>query len=196
MKNKLRIVIKKKRINFNLGLKAKETLRNKIHFCLNKIFLTNKNIQTASLYFPINNEISPFDFINYLQKKNVTLSLPVIDAKKKSIIFKKWIPTDELIKGPFGTMEPSKTQKSILPQILVVPMLSFDRELYRLGYGGGYYDKSINILKKHFQNEKIFFITIGLAYSIQEEKKIPREKHDMRLDYIITENEVLSNVNL
>ena len=92
-------------------------------------------------------------------------------------------------------MEPLKKQKSILPQILVVPMLSFDRELYRLGYGGGYYDKSINILKKHFQNEKIFFITIGLAYSIQEEKKIPREKHDMRLDYIITENEVLSNVN-
>tara|TARA_B100001939_G_scaffold336065_1_gene338805 strand:- start:266 stop:763 length:498 start_codon:yes stop_codon:yes gene_type:complete len=164
--------------------------------CLNKIFLTNKNIQTASLYFPINNEISPFDFINYLQKKNVTLSLPVVDAKKKSIIFKKWIPTDELIQGPFGTMEPSKTQKSILPQILVVPMLSFDRELYRLGYGGGYYDKSINILKKHFQNEKIFFITIGLAYSIQEEKKIPKEKHDMRLDYIITENEALSKVNL
>ncbi len=157
--------------------------------------MTNKNILTASLYFPINNEISPFDFINYLQKKNVTLSLPVIDAKKNSIIFKKWIPTNQLTQGPFGTMEPSKTQKSILPQILVVPMLSFDRGLYRLGYGGGYYDKSINILKKHFQKEKKFFITIGLAYSIQEEKKIPIEKHDMRLDYIITENEVLSNFN-
>mgnify|MGYP000490850019 CR=1 FL=1 len=96
--------------------------------------------------------------LNYLQKKNVTLSLPVIDTKKNSMIFKKWIPTDKLIQGPFGTMEPSKTQISILPQILVVPMLSFDRELYRLGYGGGYYDKSINILKKHFQNEKIFSI--------------------------------------
>ena len=113
----------------------------------------------------------------------------------KSIIFKKWIPTDKLIQGPFGTMEPSKTQISILPQILVVPMLSFDRQLFRLGYGGGYYDRSIYILKKYFQKEKKFFITIGLAYSIQEEKKIPREKHDMRLDYIITENEVLSNVN-
>ena len=162
---------------------------------MNKIFITNKNIQTASLYFPINNEIAPFDFINYLQKKNVTLSLPVIDRKKNSIIFKKWIPKDKLTQGPFGTMEPSKNQISILPQILVVPMLSFDRGLFRLGYGGGYYDKSINILKKHFQKEKKFFITIGLAYSIQEEKKIPREKHDMRLDYIITENEVLSNVD-
>ncbi len=122
--------------------------------------------------------------------------MPVIDRKKKSINFKKWIPTDQLIQGPFGTMEPSKTQISILPQILVVPMLSFDRELFRLGYGGGYYDKSINILKKHFKKEKKFFITIGLAYSIQEEIKIPREKHDMKLDYIITEKEVFSNVNL
>ena len=93
-------------------------------------------------------------------------------------------------------MEPQKTQSSILPQILVVPMLSFDKEFYRLGYGGGYYDKSINILRKHFNKEKKFFITIGLAYSIQEEKKIPRENHDMKLDYIITENEVLSNFNL
>ena len=154
MKNKLRIVAKKKRINFNLGLNEKETLKNKIHICLNKIFLTNKNIKTASLYFPMNNETSPFDFIDYLQKKNVTLSLPVIDTKKNSIIFKKWISTDQLTQGPYGIMEPSKTQKSILPQLLVVPMLSFDRRLYRLGYGGGYYDKSINILKKHFKKEK------------------------------------------
>ena len=109
--------------------------------------------------------------------------------------FRKWILFDKLINGPFGTMEPPKTQTSILPQILVVPMLSFDKELYRLGYGGGYYDKSINFLKKHFKKERKFFITIGLAYSIQEEKKIPKEEHDMKLDYIITEKEVLSNLN-
>ena len=109
--------------------------------------------------------------------------------------FKKWILFDKLVNGPFGTMEPPKTQTFILPQILVVPMLSFDKDLYRLGYGGGYYDKSINILKKHFEKERKFFITIGLAYSIQEEKKIPIEKHDMKLDYIITEKKVLSNFN-
>ena len=107
------------------------------------------------------------------------------------MFFKKWEPSDELIKGPLGNLEPLKKQKTILPQIVVVPMLSFDRELYRLGYGGGYYDKSIKILKNYFKNEKKIFITIGLAYSIQENEKIPRENHDMNLDYIITENEVL-----
>ena len=92
-------------------------------------------------------------------------------------------------------MEPDKTQIFVFPQILVVPLLSFDKEFYRLGYGGGYYDKSISHLKKHFKKEKKFFITIGLAYSYQEEKKIPREEHDMKLDYIITEKDVLSNIN-
>ena len=111
------------------------------------------------------------------------------------MFFKEWKLHDKLIKGPFGNLEPLRNQKSILPQILVVPMLSFDKNLYRLGYGGGYYDKSIKFLKNYFKKEKKFFITIGLAYSIQEEKEIPRENHDMRLDYIITENEVLSNFN-
>ena len=97
------------------------------------------------------------------------------NEKINAIKFKKWIPSDKLIRGPFGTMEPKKTQISVFPQILVVPLLSFDRDFYRLGYGGGYYDKSISDLKKHFKKEKKFFITIGLAYSNQEERKIPRE---------------------
>ncbi len=162
---------------------------------MNQIFLTNENIETASLYSPINNEISPNEFINYLEKKNVTLSLPATDIKTETMFFKEWKPGDELIKGPLGSLEPLRNKKTILPQILVVPMLSFDKELYRLGYGGGYYDKSINFLKNYFKKQKKFFITIGLAYSIQEEKKIPRENHDMRLDFIITEKEVLSNFN-
>ena len=188
-------MLQKKRIKFQLGFKAKFDLKNLINILLNKIFRITKKIETAGLYLPINNEISPFDFINYLQKKKVILSLPIIDKINNSLKFKKWMPNDELINGPFGTLEPKKTQTSIFPQILVVPLLSFDREFYRLGYGGGYYDKSIIYLKKYFKKEKKFFITIGLAYSIQEEKKVPREKHDMRLDFIITEKKVLSNFN-
>ena len=162
--------------------------------CLDEIFLKNKDIETASLYSPINNEISPDEFTNYLKMKNVTLSLPVIKTKTKSMLFKKWNSDDKLVKGPLGNLEPLKNKKYVMPQILVVPMLSFDREMYRLGYGGGYYDKSIKNLKNYFKNQKKFFTTVGLAYSIQQANKIPVENHDMKLDYIITEKEVLSNL--
>ena len=80
--------------------------------------------------------------------------------------------------------------------MMIVPMLMFDRKFFRLGYGGGYYDKSIIKLKKHFQKEKKFFITIGLSYSEQETDKIPYENHDMNLDYIVTEKEFLSRKSL
>ena len=107
------------------------------------------------------------------------------------MIFRKWIPEDQLTSGPFGILEPNYKKEIILPQIMIVPLLMFDREFSRLGYGGGFYDKSIIKLKKHFQKEKKFFITVGLAYSDQEVEKIPIEKHDMKLDYIVTEKEFL-----
>ena len=119
------------------------------------------------------------------------MSMPVVDVQKKIMTFRKWLPNDQLTCGPFGILEPCFDKEIILPQIMIVPMLMFDRELSRLGYGGGFYDKSIFKLKKHFQKEKKFFITIGLAYSEQEIKKIPIEKHDMKLDCIVTEKELL-----
>jgi 5-formyltetrahydrofolate cyclo-ligase len=74
-------------------------------------------------------------------------------------------------------------------------MLMFDKNLNRLGYGGGYYDKSISELRKHFSIEKKDFVTIGLAYSAQQTKGIPHEAHDEQLDFIITEKKLLSKIN-
>ena len=121
--------------------------------------------------------------------------MPVIKKKKKSMLFRKWSPKDDLAIGPLGNLEPTHEKEIILPQIMVVPMLMFDREFFRLGYGGGYYDKTIIKLKKHFQKQNLFFITVGLAYSAQEINKLPREKHDMNLDYIVTENNVFLKHN-
>ena len=120
------------------------------------------------------------------------MSLPVVDMAKKSMLFKKWTPEDKLKIGSLGNLEPTYDKNIILPQMMIVPMLMFDRKFFRLGYGGGYYDKSIIKLKKHFQKEKKFFITIGLSYSEQEIDQIPYENHDMNLDYIVTEKEFLS----
>ncbi len=192
MKKTLRTLAKKKRSEIILGIESKIDFSKQIKYCLDNIFFNNHNIKTASLYYPINNEIEPFQFVKYFVDKNIVMSMPVVDMIKKSMLFRKWSPNDELRVGPLGNLEPNYDKDIILPQIMIVPMLMFDRELSRLGYGGGYYDKSIFNLKKHFKKEKKFFITIGLTYSAQEIEKIPYENHDMNLDYIITEKEILS----
>ena len=89
-------------------------------------------------------------------------------------------------------MEPLKTKKLIFPQIMVVPLLMFDKYLFRLGYGGGFYDKSINKHKKCFKKKEKPFITIGLAHSSQETCPLPYESHDMKLDFIVTEKKLWS----
>ena len=109
-----------------------------------------------------------------------------------SILFKEWTYREELTRGPLGNMEPLKSKKTILPQIMVVPLLMFDKSLLRLGYGGGFYDKSIYKHKKYFKKKEKPFITIGLAHSSQEIHFLPHESHDMRLDFIVTEKELLS----
>tara|TARA_B100001063_G_scaffold130575_1_gene122018 strand:- start:54 stop:602 length:549 start_codon:yes stop_codon:yes gene_type:complete len=178
-------------LKITLDLASKNNLSRQVEHCLNNIFSNDKNINTASLYYPINNEIEPFEFIKYFEDRNIIMSMPIIDIKENIMLFRKWAPKDKLTSGPLGILEPNYDKEIILPQIMIVPLLMFDRGLFRLGYGRGFYDKSIFKLKKHFQKEKKFFITIGLAYSEQEIEKVPIEKHDMRLDYIVTEKEIL-----
>ena len=193
MKNNLRTFGKKKRSAITLDIESKASLSIQIKYCLDKIFFLNHNIKTASIYYPINNEITPFGFTKYFKERKIVMSMPVVDIKKKSMLFRKWSPKDDLAIGPLGNLEPTHEKEIIFPQIMIVPMLMFDREFFRLGYGGGYYDKTIIKLKKHFQKQNFFFITVGLAYSAQEINKLPREKHDMNLDYIVTEKECFFN---
>ena len=120
------------------------------------------------------------------------MSLPIVESLSNSLVFKEWSHEDKLIKGPLGNMEPLKTKKLIFPQIMVVPLLMFDKYLFRLGYGGGFYDKSINKHKKCFKKKEKPFITIGLAHSSQETDLLPHESHDMKLDFIVTEKELWS----
>ncbi len=193
MKKNLRISAQQKRSVISLDDHSKISLITQIKYCLDKIFFFNHNIKTASLYYPINNEIVPFEFTKYFEERKIVMSMPVVDIKKKSMLFRKWSPKDELTIGPLGNLEPTHEKEIIFPQIMIVPMLMFDREFFRLGYGGGYYDKTIIKLKKHFQKQNFFFITVGLAYSALEINKLPREKHDMNLDYIVTEKECFFN---
>ena len=195
MKSSLRISAKKKRALITLNFESENTFLKHINCCLDNVFLIDNSIKSVGLYYPILNEISPFGLMKYLKTNYITTALPVVDVKTKSLIFKNWFEKEKLTKGHLGNYEPSHSNKTIFPQIIIVPMLMFDRKLNRLGYGGGYYDKAIFSLKQYFHREKKNFFAIGVAYSEQEIKSMPHETHDQKLDFIVTEKEILSKVD-
>ena len=195
MKSNLRLIAKNNRAKINTINSQNCLTENHINNCLDKVLFNKRDIKYVSLYYPMHNEISPFGFIKYFNLNKFKLTLPVVKAQSRSLLFKEWDLKDKLKRGKLGNLEPLYNISDFLPQLIIVPMLMFDKNLNRLGYGGGYYDKSINELKKHFAREKKDFVTIGLAYSLQETKSIPHEAHDEQLDFIITEKKLLSKIN-
>ena len=136
--------------------------------------------KTIGGYYPYNYEINVIKILEKFEKKNYLISLPKI-KKNSQMNFFSWSKNDPLIINKYGIPEPTSiSQKS--PEILLVPLVAYDKYLNRIGYGGGYYDRYVNRVKK---DKKI--ITIGLAFSFQKVKKISINKHDMKLDYIVTE---------
>ena len=135
-------------------------------------------------YFPSNYEIDDLKILKFLEKKNFNILQPVI-KKNNQMDFFKWSANDPLKINKFGIPEPVG-RKIFIPDILLIPLVSYDRKLNRLGYGGGFYDRYIEKIEKH---KKI--IKIGLAFSYQKIKKIPINKFDKKLDFIINEKEIL-----
>ena len=136
-------------------------------------------------YYPVNFEIDILEILERLEKKvGVKLSLPVI-KKNNEMDFYKW-STENLLKiNKFGIPEPEENKK-VFPDIIFVPIVAFDNRLYRIGYGGGYYDRYIQKLS----NKKKLF-KVGIAHSCQKVNKVPINKHDKKLDIIITEKYIL-----
>ena len=135
-------------------------------------------------YYPSNYEIDDLDVLDLLEKKNFKVSLPII-KKDNQMNFCSWSRGDPLRVNKFGIPEPVSS-KIFYPDILLVPLVAYDNNLNRLGYGGGYYDRYIEKLEK---TKKI--IKIGLAFSFQKISSIPIDQYDKRLDFIITEKEIL-----
>ena len=120
------------------------------------------------------------EILHDFEKKNYLISLPKIKKNFKMDFF-NWSTKDPLIINKYGIPEPI-SNKIVYPNIFLVPLVAYDERLYRIGYGGGYYDRYLKKIKKI---KKI--ITIGLAYSFQKVKNIPINKNDIKLDFIITE---------
>ena len=176
-KNQIRKKILKLRRKNNFKNKPFQT--DKIFQFINKINLKRKVI---GCYYPVNFEANIINLIIKLQKNNFLVCLPRID-KNFEMNFYKYKINDPLYINNLGIPEPSKEIK-LLPNILLVPIVAFDKNLNRIGYGGGYYDRYINKMKKR----KI--TKIGLAFSCQIIDQIKINKFDKKLNYIFTEKEL------
>ena len=170
------LLIKKKRFDKNLKI----NLDKFISFLKINNF-SNKNVGG---YYPSNYEIDDLNILDLLEKKNFKVALPVIKTENQ-MNFHKWSKRDPLRINKFGIPEPVST-KIIYPDILLVPLVAYDSNLNRLGYGGGFYDRYIEKIEKI---KKV--IKIGLAFSFQKILSIPINQYDKRLDFIFTEKEIL-----
>ena len=136
-------------------------------------------------YYPINYEMNILHILKNLENQNIKISLP-ITGQNNEMDFYKWSFTDVLILNSYGIPEPQKNEK-VIPDILLIPLVSFDKNLFRIGYGGGFYDRYIKKISKF---KKV--LNIGIAHSSQKVSKIPFNKYDQKLDMIITEKYILS----
>ena len=162
--------------------KQKNNINYQINYQSILKFLKKKNLKGKIFggYYPYNNEIDVMPILKKLEKQKYKIALPKI--KKNSLMdFFKWSTDDPMIVNKYGIPEPV-SNKIVSPDIYLVPLVAYDKNLNRIGYGGGFYDRYFKRVKKV---KKI--LTIGLAYSFQEVKKIPINNYDIKLDIIITE---------
>ncbi|MGY9025497.1 MAG: 5-formyltetrahydrofolate cyclo-ligase [Candidatus Pelagibacterales bacterium] len=137
----------------------------------------------VSVFQAYNNEIDTSELINYLLSRNISICLPSILESNKKMVFRTWSKGENLIKGKFGILEPETSKEIVIPSILLMPLLAFDENGNRLGYGGGFYDKFIAEMEDKDQN----LLKIGVAFSFQKIQQVPTDIHDKKLDWILTE---------
>ena len=151
---------------------------------LNLLRTQKYNFKNLGGYYPTNYEIDDLNILEFFEKKNYNILLPII-KKNSQMEFFKWTKYDPLKINKYGIAEPISL-KIIYPNIIFVPLVAYDKNLNRLGYGGGFYDRYI---EKIVKVKKI--VKIGLAFSYQELKVIPVSKLDKKLDFIVTEKKII-----
>ena len=142
---------------------------------------------TVSGFWPIKDEFDPRPTMEALAARGHRLCLPVVIAKGRPLAFRAWAPGAPLERAGFGLSVPCWDAPPAVPDFLLVPLLAFDRRGYRLGYGGGYFDRTIATLRAHTKP----VVALGLAFAAQEVPELPVLPHDEPLDGIATEAYVI-----
>ena len=165
----------------------KNSIKKNCKIDFNKVFyLVKKSNLNKSIggYFPVNCEVDDLEILKEFKKKNYQISLPVI-KKNFDMDFYKWSYREPLKINKYGIPEP-ESKFLVYPDIILVPIVAFDNNLNRLGYGAGYYDRLISKLSK-----KKKLLKIGLALSVQKINNIPTNKYDKKLDFILTDRGIV-----
>ena len=173
----------KSKIRKNILKVREKTNKKNIQINFNQIIKIIKkekiNKKIIGGYYPVNFELDDLILLKKFEKRRFDISLPVV-KKNFKMDFYRWSFSDPLKVNKYGIPEP-EIKNIVYPDILLIPLVAFDKNLNRLGYGGGYYDRLIQALSK-----KKKLLKIGLALSVQKIDKVPINVYDQKLDYIIT----------
>ncbi len=173
-KSSLRTRLLKERLQ--LSPAERELAEKKISIDLRQVLASHKG--PLGFYWPVRGEFDPRRVVKDWLSVNTTNTacLPVIEKKNNPMIFREWIPGQPMIKGTFNIDVPNPKNRILIPNILLVPTLGFNQKNFRLGYGGGYYDRTLPKYKA---------LTIGLCFAHGKGCDIEEEKHDIPLDLVI-----------
>ncbi len=139
--------------------------------------------QTISIYWAIRDELDCKPLLSHFMDDGHKVCLPVVMGRGQPLEMRLWSPTDPLVPNGFNTLAPPETAQKVIPDIVVTPLLGFDKTGTRLGYGGGYYDRSLASWPQKP-------LLVGYAFGVQEFDHLPRDTHDVPLDMVVTENGV------
>jgi 5-formyltetrahydrofolate cyclo-ligase len=140
----------------------------------------------VSAYWPLEDEFDPRPLFMELHRRGHPIGLPVILGRGQPLMFRRWTPDVVLVRGSFRVMTPPAEAPEVVPQLLLVPLLAFDRAGFRLGYGGGFYDRTIAKLRAAGD-----VLAVGVALAAQEVGAVPRDDTDEPLDWVVTDQDAI-----
>ena len=186
------ILNQKKNLRKKLTIKRNLIKKNtNLEFNTDAFYELTQQIQFNSVdcvgsFMSIRSEISTNQLNTKILEMKKKLAFPTIEKNLKTLKFKTSNSHKNFKMGKFNIPEPTNDNKEIIPQLFFVPCLGFDLKGYRIGYGGGFYDKTFEKLKKL----NLLFYTVGFAYDEQKQNKLPIEKFDYKLDFVLTEKQL------